>query len=96
MSEEKKAELILLLKEFRDVFSWDYSEMSGLDPGLIVHTLNVDLRVKLVVQPAKVFHMEIEKQIVKEVKKSLVAEFIKPIQHPQWMSNIVPVKKKNR
>ena len=53
--------MILLLKEFRDVFSWDYSEMSGLDPGLVVHTLNVDLRVKLVVQPAKVFHMEIEK-----------------------------------
>lgn len=73
--------MILLLKEFRDVFSWDYSEMSGLDPGLVVHTLNVDLRVKLVVQPAKVFHMEIKKQIVKEVKKSLVAEFIKPIQH---------------
>lgn len=88
--------MILLLKEFRDVFSWDYSEMSGLDPGLVMHTLNVDLRVKLVVQPAKVFHMEIKKQIVKEVKKSLVAEFIKPIQHPQWLSNIVLVKKKNR
>ena len=88
--------MILLLKEFRDVFSWDYSEMSGLDPGLVMHTLNVDLRVKLVVQPTKVFHMEIKKQIVKEVKKSLVAEFIKPIQHPQWLSNIVLVKKKNR
>ena len=83
--------MILLLKEFRDVFYWDYSEMSGLDPGLVMHTLNVDLRVKLVVQPAKVFHMEIKKQIVKEVKKSLVAEFIKPIQHPQWLSNIVQI-----
>ena len=40
---EEKSELILLLKDFRDVFAWDYSEMLGLDPGLVVHTLNVDL-----------------------------------------------------
>ena len=25
----------------------------------------------------------------------LVASFIKPIQHPRWLSNIIPVKKKN-
>lgn len=30
-----------------------------------------------------------------EVKKLLVAGFIRPIQHPRWLSNIVPVKKKN-
>jgi hypothetical protein len=29
------------------------------------------------------------------VKKLLAAGFIKPIQHPRWLSNIVPVKKKN-
>uniref|UniRef100_A0A2N9ERP7 Integrase catalytic domain-containing protein n=1 Tax=Fagus sylvatica TaxID=28930 RepID=A0A2N9ERP7_FAGSY len=31
----------------------------------------------------------------KKVKKLLAAGFIKPIQHPRWLSNIVPVKKKN-
>ena len=46
-------------------------------------------------QPAKVFHIEIEGQIIKEVWKLLAAGFIKPIQHPQWLSNIVPMKKKN-
>uniref|UniRef100_A0A2N9GBP8 RNA-directed DNA polymerase n=1 Tax=Fagus sylvatica TaxID=28930 RepID=A0A2N9GBP8_FAGSY len=34
-------------------------------------------------------------QITQEVKKLLAAGFIKPIQHPRWLSNIVPVKKKN-
>uniref|UniRef100_A0A2N9EU18 Integrase catalytic domain-containing protein n=1 Tax=Fagus sylvatica TaxID=28930 RepID=A0A2N9EU18_FAGSY len=33
--------------------------------------------------------------ITQEVKKLLAAGFIKPIQHPRWLSNIVPVKKKN-
>ena len=29
------------------------------------------------------------------MQKLLVAGFIKPIQHPRWLSNIVPIKKKN-
>ena len=29
------------------------------------------------------------------MKKLLAAGFIKPIQHPRWLSNVVPVKKKN-
>jgi len=90
LSEEEKAELILLLKEFRDVFAWDYSEMPGLDPELVVHTLNVDLEAKPMAQPARVFHTEIEKQIVKEVQKLLAVSFIKPIQHPWCLFNIVP------
>ena len=93
--EEEKSELILLLKEFKDVLVWDYSKMLGLDPGLVVHTLNVDPKAKPVAQPARVFHTEIKEQIVKEVQKLLAAGFIKPIQHPRWLSNIVLVKKKN-
>ena len=84
-----------MLKEFNDVFTWDYSEMPGLDPGLVTHTLNVDPKAKPVVQTTRIFHTEIEGQIVKEVQKLLAAGFIKPIQHPCWLSNIIPVKKKN-
>ena len=67
LSKEEKAKLILLLKEFRDVFAWDYSEMLGLDPGLVVHTLNVDPGAKPMAQPAMVFHTEVEGQIIKDV-----------------------------
>ena len=69
----------MLLKEYKDVFAGDYSEMLGLDPGLVVHTLNVDPKAKPVAQPAKIFHIEIEGQIVKEVQKLLAVGFIKPI-----------------
>ena len=31
LTRKEKSELILLLKEFKDVFEWDYSEMPGLD-----------------------------------------------------------------
>lgn len=53
--------MILLLKEFRDVFAWDYNEMPRLDLRLVEHKLNVDPKVKLVAQPTRVFHIEIEK-----------------------------------
>ncbi|XP_075670211.1 uncharacterized protein LOC142639974 [Castanea sativa] len=69
--------------------------MLGLDPELVVHMLNVDLEAKPVAQPARVFHTDIEEQIIKEVKKLLAVGFIRPIQHPRWLSNIVQVKKKN-
>ena len=46
-------------------------------------------------QPAQIFHTEIEGQIVMKVQKLLATRFIKPIQHPRWLSNIMPVKKKN-
>ena len=82
LSGEENSELILLLKEFRDVFAWDYNKMPGLDLGLVVHTLNVDPEAKPVAQPTRVFHTKIEEQIVKEMQKLLF--------------NIELMKKKNR
>uniref|UniRef100_A0A2N9J5Q0 Reverse transcriptase n=1 Tax=Fagus sylvatica TaxID=28930 RepID=A0A2N9J5Q0_FAGSY len=66
-----------------------------IDPKLVAHSLNVEPGIRPVVQPMRTFHPEVETQITQEVKKLLSASFIKPIQHPRWLSNIVPVKKKN-
>uniref|UniRef100_A0A2N9EYA9 RNase H type-1 domain-containing protein n=1 Tax=Fagus sylvatica TaxID=28930 RepID=A0A2N9EYA9_FAGSY len=66
-----------------------------LNPELVAHSLNVEPGTRPVVQPIRTFHPEVEVQIAQEVKKLLSAGFIKPIQHPRWLSNIVPVKKKN-
>ena len=95
LTRKEKSKLVLLLKGFKDVFAWDYSEMPRLDLELVAHTLNVDPEAKPIAQPTRIFHTEIEGQIVKEVQKLLAVGFIKPIQHLRWLSNIVPVKKKN-
>ena len=70
---------MILLKEYIDVFAWTYDEMPGLDPTLVVHALNVNLGVKLVIQPARVFHTDVKTRITQEIKKLLVARFIKLI-----------------
>ena len=63
--------------------------MPGLDPNLVVHTLNMEPGTKLVAQSTRVFHTGIE------VKKLFAVGFIKSIRHPKWLSIIVLVKKKN-
>ena len=42
LSLSEKTQLISLLKEYKDIFAWQYEEMLGLDPDLVVHALNVD------------------------------------------------------
>ena len=49
-----------LLKKYVDVFAWTYDEMLGLDLGMVVHSLNVDPGVRLVVQLARIFHADVE------------------------------------
>jgi len=95
LSQLDETQLIALLKEYANVFAWEYNEMLGLDPNLVAHALNVEPSVKPVIQPMRTFHPDIEAQIIKEVQKLLAAGFIRPIEHPKWLSNIVPVKKKN-
>uniref|UniRef100_A0A2N9FTQ8 Integrase catalytic domain-containing protein n=1 Tax=Fagus sylvatica TaxID=28930 RepID=A0A2N9FTQ8_FAGSY len=91
LSAKERKCLIDLLHEYKDVFAWDYHEMPGIDPGLVAHSLNVEPGTRPVVQPMRTFHTKVEAQITQEVKKLLAAAgFIKPIQHPRWLSNIVP------
>ena len=59
MAQEREL-LVALLQKYKDVFAWTYDEMPGLDPRLVVYSFNVDLRVRPVVQPARVFYTKVE------------------------------------
>ncbi|KAL6125282.1 hypothetical protein ACLB2K_073341 [Fragaria x ananassa] len=95
LSIEERKHLVELLKEFNDVFTWNYEEMPGLNPSLVCHTLNMEPGAKPVVQARRNYHKEDEVQIKQEIEKLLACGFIKPIKHPTWVANIVPMKKKN-
>ena len=82
LSQEIKAPLIELLKEYKDVFAWAYDEMPGLDPSLVVHRLNIAPGTIPVKQGQRLFRPEVEVQIKQEIEEILSAGFIKPIEHP--------------
>ena len=52
--------MVALLKEYKEVFAWDYEEMPGLDPKLVTHKLNVDPKAKPMKQPARKYHLDVE------------------------------------
>ncbi|CAA0809002.1 Unknown protein, partial [Striga hermonthica] len=90
---ELRDQLIALLKEFRDVFAFTPEELTGIDPTIMEHKLNVDPLRKPVKQRLRHHGGEIDKAIEVEVDKLLRAGHVKEIQFPDWISNTVMVRK---
>jgi len=90
-----KEDLVTFLKHNSDVFSWSHEDMPGIDPSVIVHKLNVELNRRPVKQRRRTFAAERNQAIVEEVEKLLKAGFIREVDYPEWLSNVVLVKKSN-
>ena len=69
--------------------------MPGIDPSIIVHKLNVSPSFPPVRQKKRVFAQEWDKAIAEEVRKLLEANFIREVYYPDWLVNVVMVKKAN-
>jgi hypothetical protein len=95
MSLEYKDDIIKLLKEYVDCFNWNYHEMPVLSRELVEHRLPIKSGFRPYKQPAWRFNLIIHDQVKEEVEQLLDAGFIRPCQYAEWVSNIVPVKKKN-
>ncbi|KAK1681814.1 hypothetical protein QYE76_042662 [Lolium multiflorum] len=87
--------LIALLKEYPDCFAWDYTEMPGLDRSIIEHRLPLKKGFRPFQQRARQMKAEILVEVKKEIQKMLDAGFIRPCRYAEWISNVVPVEKKD-
>ena len=62
-----KKDLIHFLRENIDVFAWSHEDMSGIDPNVITHRLNIYPSSKPVRQKKRVFALERDNAIKEEV-----------------------------
>ena len=85
--------LIHFLKQNKDVFAWKQEDMGGIDPAIITHRLNVSPSFKPVKQKRRSFAPERQKAINEEVGKLLQAGAIREVEYPEWLANVVLVKK---
>ena len=69
--------------------------MPGISPKVIQHKLNIDLEKKPVQQRRRVFAPKRSQAITDEVNKLLTASFIWEVYYPDWLANVVLVKKAN-
>jgi hypothetical protein len=91
-----RKKLIKLLKEYKDCFAWDYSGMPGLDRSIVEHRLPIKPGFKPYKQPPrKIYKDEVLIDVKKEVERLIEANFIQPCRYAEWISNIIPVYKKN-
>ena len=88
-----KEDLVQFLKKNIDVFAWSHEDMPGIDPSIITHRLNVCPSFKPVRQKKRVFAHERDNAVKDEVQKLMATKFIREVYYPDWLANVVMVKK---
>ena len=83
------------LRMNQDVFAWSHEDMPKIDPSVIVHRLKVNPASSPIRSKKWVFAQERDKAIEEEVRKLLEAGFILEVYYPDWLANVVMVKKPN-
>ena len=95
MEEKTKQDLVQFLKKSTNVFALSHKDMSGIDPSVITHRLNVFPSYKPIHQKRKVFAPERDNAIKEEVQKLVTAEFVREVYYLDWLANVMIVKKAN-
>ena len=95
LSPEMRSRLVQFLKENLNVFTWSHEDMPSISPRVIEHKLNVNPKKKPIQQKRRAFTPERNQTITNEVNKLLTAGFIREVYYPEWLTNVVLVKKAN-
>ena len=95
LAEDLRNSLTNFLRQNKDVFAWKQAGMGGIDPTVITHRLNVSPSFKPVKQKRRSFAPKRQKVINEEVGKLLQARAIREVEYPEWLANVVLVKKAN-
>ena len=69
--------------------------MPGIDPQIMSHRLNVDPGARPVKQKRRGMSTKRQQVVQKEVEKLLTSHSIREIQYPDWLANVILVRKGN-
>ena len=94
LSPREKEELVEFLRRNIDVFAWNAYEALGVDLSFIYHHLNVNPYVTPKKQPPRRSSKDHSNAVRDKVMKLKHVGAIKEIFYPEWLANIVVVKKK--
>ncbi|KAL5736109.1 hypothetical protein ACOSQ2_030897 [Xanthoceras sorbifolium] len=91
-----RARLLSFLTARHDSFAWSHADMIGISPEVLVHRLQVDPDHPPVKQKRRKFAPERNKVINEEIQKLIDIGSVREVNYPDWLANVVVVKKKNR
>jgi hypothetical protein len=95
LTEKQKVDYGELLKEFYDIFAWQYDDLKTFDTEVIQHKIPLNKDTKPFRQKLRFFNPLLLPTMEREIKKLLDACIIIPLRYSEWIANLVPVRKKN-
>ncbi|RDX82506.1 hypothetical protein CR513_36693, partial [Mucuna pruriens] len=95
MTKEQEVELIRCLQRNCDVFAWAPEDMPGIDPNFMNHRLLMAEGARSVMQKKRKQGEEKRRAIQEETSKLLKVGFIREVRYPEWLANVVMVRKAN-
>ena len=95
LAEDLRSPLTHFLRQNKDVFAWKQADMGGIDPTIITYRLNISPSFKPVKQKRRSLTPKRQKAINEEVGKLLQAWEIREVEYPEWLANVVLVRKEN-
>src|SRR5882762_3585364 len=84
-----------MIKEFADIFSWEYSDLKTYDTNIIQHRIPLEKDTIPFKQNLRPINPLLLPVIEKEVHKLHKAKIIIPLRYSKWIANLVVVRKKN-
>jgi hypothetical protein len=95
LSEEQEKTLIRFLFNNKDVFAWSANDLCGVNRDVIEHSLNVDPSIRPRKQKLQKMSDDKAEGAQNKVKRLLSVGVIREVKYPEWLANIVMVKKAN-
>jgi len=92
---QEEQNLVKFLEKNKDIFAWTAKDQCGVSRSIIEHSLNVDPTVKPMKQKLRKMFEDRAVGAKAEVNRLLEARVIRPIDYPEWQTNVVMVRKAN-
>ena len=91
----EKDALVALLTEFKEIVAWSYQDMPGIDIDIVQHYIPTDPTMKPVKQKFRKNNLEWTFKIKEEVEKQYNAGFLRVVNYPEGLANVVLIPKKD-
>jgi hypothetical protein len=83
------------MKQYSYVLSWSYKYLNLFDIDIMHHKIPLNPGSKPFKQKSRQFNPLLLPIIEKELKSLLNAKIMVPLRYLEWVSNLVPIRKKN-
>ncbi|XP_070042800.1 uncharacterized protein [Nicotiana tomentosiformis] len=95
LSSSEKEEYVRFLKEYEDIFSWSYDDMTGLRTSIVAQKLPTNPMCPPVKRKLRKYKSDMSLKIKEEVTKQIKSKVLRVVEYPTWLANIVPVSKED-